>query len=334
MQSLPANGISPEMRRHLREVAGRDGCLRFDHFMREALYAPEIGYYRKQRDRVGRNGGTDFYTASSLGKVFADLVVAAVEELLPFPPEDGTFVELGPEENSGLLGHASTQRFGATRTIRPGESLELAGNCVVFANEVLDAQPFRRFRGAGDGHALEEAWVAVPGEGPPAWRFPPAEEPPADIPSGLPEGYLLDWPTAAHDLLRDLTARPWRGLFLTFDYGLPEKILWEERPQGSGRAYARHCQGGDLIAHPGETDLTCHLAWEPLERILAEAGFSGVSLSTQESFFLRHARPVLEHVLAEAGAEFSRDKQTLMELLHPQHLGGKFMALAALRGSG
>ena len=299
--------------------------------MREVLYAPGIGYYTKQRDRVGRTGGTDFYTASSLGKVFADLVVAAVEELLPFSPGDGTFVELGPEEDSGLLGRASTHRFGATRMIRPDESLALAGNCVVFANEVLDAQPFRRFRGAGDGHPLEEAWVAVPREGPPAWRFPTVAEPPADIPPRLPEGYLLDWPTAAHDLLRELAALPWHGLFLTFDYGLPEKTLLEERPQGTGRTYARHRQGGDLLAHPGAADLTCHLAWEPLERILAGNGFSALSLRTQESFLVHHSQPVLQRILAEAGSGFSPEKQTLMELLHPRHLGTRFMALSARR---
>lgn len=319
------------MRRHLREAAGSGGCLRFDHYMREALYAPAIGYYTTPAERVGRGGGTDFYTASSLGKVFADLVVAAVGKLLPLPPGDCTFVELGPEVSGGLLANASAHRFGATRTIRPGESCALDGTCVVFANEVLDAQPFRRFRGTGSERPPEEAWVVVPEEGPPAWRFLPAADAPAEIPPRLPDGYLLDWPTGAHDLLRELSAPSWRGLFLTFDYGLPEKTILGERPEGTGRSYHRHRRSGDLLAHPGSADLTCHLAWEPMEKILAGNGFSPIRLSTQESFLLHHGQTVIERILADAGSGFSPEKQTLMELLHPGHMGTKFMALSAVR---
>ncbi len=334
MQCPPENGLSSAMRRHLREHAGQDGLLRFDHFMREALYAPALGYYMQNRSRVGPREETDFYTAASLGHVFADLVIAAVEELLPGPAGGVSFVEAGPEQEGGLLAKASGHRFREVRTIRLGEPLDLPESCVLFANEVLDAQPFRRFRGTGPASPPEEAWVLVPEEGPPLWRFHPDGERPPDIPAHLPEGYLLDWPTGAHDFLRQLTGTSWRGLFLTFDYGLPEKVLFEERPQGTGRAYHRHRQSHDLLARPGEIDLTCHLAWEPLERILAGNGFTRISLSTQESFFLQHARPVIERILAEAGSGFSREKQTLMELLHPQHLGAKFRALAAVRDSG
>ena len=47
----------------------------------------------------------------------------------------------------------------------------------------------------------------------------------------------------------------------------------------------------------------------------------------QEAFFMRYAAEEIEKILAENTGAFSPARQTLMELLHPAHLGAKFQML-------
>ncbi|MFP4542517.1 MAG: hypothetical protein ACLFR7_12900, partial [Opitutales bacterium] len=77
--------------------------MSLETFVEAALYAPRVGYYRRARERVGYRAQSDFYTAESLGGVFAELVVAAVEALLPAPAAGYSFIELGAEAGGGLL---------------------------------------------------------------------------------------------------------------------------------------------------------------------------------------------------------------------------------------
>ena len=105
-----------------------------------------------------------------------------------------------------------------------------------------------------------------------------------------------------------------------------------ERPGGTARAYFRHEVSRDLLARPGGQDLTCHVCWDRLERVLRGGGFDPVRVERQEAFFLRHAAPAIEALLAAKPAgEFSPARQTLQELLHPAHLGHKFQILSARR---
>ena len=61
----------------------------FARFMELALFHPETGYYARDRPRVGRGRAADYYTATSLGTVFGELVVAAAVQLQLAGGEDG-----------------------------------------------------------------------------------------------------------------------------------------------------------------------------------------------------------------------------------------------------
>ncbi|MFP4282649.1 MAG: SAM-dependent methyltransferase [Opitutales bacterium] len=308
--------------------------MSLETFVEAALYAPRVGYYRRARERVGYRAQSDFYTAESLGGVFAELVVAAVETLLP--PGAGaaafTFVELGAERGEGMLADRE-HPFRAAEARGAGEDWRLEGPCVVFSNELFDAQPFRRFE------VIEGEWrehgVRLDAGGFTAVLLPPGDAPPSP---GLPppprEGYLYDLPSGANALLRHLTAQPWHGLFLAFDYGLDRETLATARPGGTARTYRHHQTGGDLLAHPGETDLTHHICWDDLSGILADAGFTAPRLESQETLFMRRARAAVERIVAlGARPGVHPELQTLKELLHPHHMGRRFQALHAFRAN-
>ena len=327
--SSPQSSADPaDFLRAFRAAAGPAGRLRFDRFMNLALFHPTVGYYRRDRQRVGYGPGTDFFTAATSGEVFADLVVAASRSLLPGnDPRRWTFVEIGAEPGQGLL-EGRSHPFAAVRTLGIGQSLDLAGDCIVFSNELFDAQPFRRFvRGGG---AWLETHVALQEDGL-VEVTEPATDLPIALPTDVPEGYHIDAPLAAVDLLRRIAGLPWRGLFMACDYGKSWAEIAEATPAGTARAYHAHRQSNDLLARPGEQDLTCHVCWDWLVEALAAGGFSRPEVASHESFFIRHAGAHIESVIAADAGGFSPRKLSLMQLLHPAHLGQKFQVLHALR---
>jgi SAM-dependent MidA family methyltransferase len=326
---------SPALRARLRAQAGPVGVLSYRDFVAEALYAPGLGYYRRaDRARVGRGAGTDFYTASSLrGRIFGRLVRAAAGKLIaPAPPWDYALMEIGAEPGEGVFGRDAGP-FAEIVTHRLGDPLTSPERGVVFANEWLDAQPFHRFvfrRGAwrelgvrvADEDLTEVELAAISGA---AQSF--AES----LPGAAAEEYHLDISLDAEKLLRELTAPPWPGAVILADYGYDWANLIGERPAGTARAYHRHEISRDLLDRPGEQDLTCHVCWDRLENVLRENGWADARVERQEAFFMRHAAEEIEKILAENTGAFSPARQTLMELLHPAHLGGKFQVLSARR---
>src|SRR5262245_4531614 len=116
----------------------------FARFMELALFHPQAGYYARQRERVGRNERADFYTATSLGPIFGELVVAAAVKLLGGEASSGfTFVEIGAEPGGGVLKNVA-HPFASAATISLGQPIALPPRCVVFSNELFDAQPCHR----------------------------------------------------------------------------------------------------------------------------------------------------------------------------------------------
>lgn len=303
--------------------------MSFASFMRLALYHPTLGYYRRERPRVGYAAGTDFFTASTSGPLFGELVAAAAARLLRDAgrvPAEHAFIEVGAEPGGDGILSGVAHPFASVRTVRVGEALSVSGRCVVFSNELFDAQPFVRavFR---DGRWREVGVTWREG----AFHEVELETAPPHTPPGRGEGYRFDQPVAATDLAREIAAQPWTGLFLAFDYGKTWRELTEETPGGTARAYYRHTQSNDLLARPGEQDLTCHVCWDWLSDALREDGFAEPQLAFQETFFVRNAGEFIAATMAAEATQLSRRKLGLMQLLHPAQLGQKFQVLSAVR---
>ncbi len=301
--------------------------MTFAQFMELALYHPEAGYYRRAGPRVGFGPGTDFFTATTSGPVFGELIAASCCNLLGGRnPQDYTFVEIGAEPGHRVLTGVA-HPFGAVRTVRVGEPLELRGHCVVFSNELFDAQPFHRyiFR---EG-TWRELGVALRNDALVETELTTAT--PSPLPATAGESQIFDAPLGATALASRIAAEPWQGLFIACDYGRTFPELAENSPNGTARAYHHHTQSNDLLARPGEQDLTCHVCWDWLTDALHRHGFAHPSVESQEAFFVQHAAEYITSLTAAEAAKFSRKKLSLLQLLHPSHLGQKFQVLHAIR---
>jgi SAM-dependent MidA family methyltransferase len=292
------------------------------------------------------------------------VVAACIELLGAEDPAGYTWVEIGAEPGAGLLEEVS-HPFGRAVTLRVGEPLVLSGRCIVFSNELFDAQPFHRYRfRAGAWRELgvalgsrdrNEARTVMSPPGRPIGQSPAAVETgsslrgdpseivlqevelpfttPAPLPATAPEGYVIDAPLGSLALARTLADQAWTGLFVAFDYGRSWAGLTGEHPEGTARAYFRHTQSNDLLARPGDQDLTCHICWDWLVDALAERGFAPPQVESQEAFFAHRASAFLAAAVAAHAGHFSREKLALLQLLHPAHLGQKFQVLHAWRSS-
>lgn len=301
--------------------------MRFDEFVDMALYDAEIGYYRTARKRVGREPGTDFLTASSIGPLFGQLIVAASVSLLgPMNPGATTFIEIGAEPGASVLDHVD-HPFESVRTLRLGTPLAIDGQCVVFSNELFDAQPFRRFRRRRD--AWMEIGVKLTDAGLSEVELDGSSKP--WLPETAEEGYCFDAPRRATELAREIAGQQWSGLFLAFDYGKSFEELANSTPEGTARAYSAHRQSNDLLAAPGERDLTCHVCWDWLKTAIEQEGFTHTQAQSLESFFVHHAGEFLAHRVGPNSTLQRKDKLALMQLLHPGNMGQKFQVLHGLR---
>lgn len=316
--------------RRFQAEAGPGAVLPFDRFMALALYDPAVGYYQQNRRRVGQKPGTDFYTATSTGSLFGELISECCRNLIGEKTcAKSTFVEIGAEPNGGILRDLS-HPFADYQTIQLGQPIEISGRCVVFSNELFDAQPCRRFVRRSSGWC--ELAVACE-RGTLHETELPLNAPPAYLPNAAPEGYVIDAPEAATELLRTIVSQPWNGAFFACDYGKTWDEISTACPQGTMRAYKHHQQSNDLLAWPGEQDLTCHICWDWLQETIQSAEFDSLQVESQETFFVRRAAGLLENIMKSEAARLSTRKMALMQLIHPAYLGQKFQILHGIRGA-
>ena len=101
------------------------------------------------------------------------------------------------------------------------------------------------------------------------------------------------------------------------------------RTNGTLRAYHRHRATDDVLANPGEQDLTAHVNFSAIQRVGEAAVSSTESFCTQPQFLTRIlGQAVKENSFATLDAKQVRQFQTLT---HPEHLGRAFRVLVQSR---
>ncbi|HZY71391.1 MAG TPA: SAM-dependent methyltransferase [Thermoplasmata archaeon] len=307
--------VPAAMRAALTARANGAGIVGFDTFVEIALYTPGVGYYARETTTIGPQG--DFYTAPQVhpifGAVVAQHVLAEFERL--GRPSGFTFAELGPGDGtlSGTvleaigedrradgwsvrlidrsvpLGDAAFRRVRAAAfpgrfDVRSMGSIAEGGPFVgvVLANELLDAQPFRRFvRRAGEwreigvrlrGDSLEptESELLAPIAGGP-------------LPDRAPDGTVFELSEIAEAVLREVADNLLAGGAVFFDYGATEDELVRGRPRGTATAVRAHRVVDDLTADAGQVDLSSFVNFTRMEDASARAGFEIVRSEVQRN---------------------------------------------------
>lgn len=268
----------------IRAEIERDGSIPFDRFMELALYAPGLGYYVRGRDPFGAAG--DFYTAEQIQPVFGILVSQWVASVLDRArdPESFQVVELGA--GRGEMADALSP-FRYTPVDAERGSLPERVDGVIFANEFFDALPvsvavrrageFREVRVTYRDGRLRFIEAGPPGERALDYlnRYYAAAENGSTIELHL---RALEW--------MDRIARALRGYLLIIDYGYTARE-WIRYSEGTLMSYHRHTAIEDVLADPGNRDITAHVPFTVLEKHAQALGLRTERLETLASFLLR-----------------------------------------------
>ena len=132
-----------------------------------------------------------------------------------------------------------------------------------------------------------------------------------------------------------------RGLIVTFDYGYPREKLFHSRARrfGTAAAYSQQRVTRDLLANPGEQDLTAHINFTDLIRAGEARGFSTRFFDRQAKFLLalgatEHElfRPVTE--LKEASMKLMQQRDEARQLVLPDGIGHDISVLAQVKSMG
>lgn len=322
----------------LRELIRREGPITFHDWMKAALYTPEVGYYqRSDLERWGREG--DYRTSPERSELFAATFACYFAKLYNElqRPEEWTIVECGTGEGRFAAGVLATladrfpQVFAATQYILcdvSNDSLLRARGRLVsfgdrvrfysevefppieqgiyFSNELLDAFPVHRLVKGHD--RLSELYVSVNAEGRFVWfAGPPSTQRLLEFCSAysleLAPGQVIEINLAVDDWFVQVAAKLANGFLITVDYGAEAEELYDSalRPQGTLRAFSRHGFVDDVLAQPGEYDITASINWTQVKTAGERLGFTVIDFASQDRFLLSAGLiEVLEHMLEKA----------------------------------
>lgn len=340
-------------------LAAASGPISLSQYMALCLYDPEEGYYTT-REPFGLGG--DFITAPEISQMFGELVAVwlfaawtALGRPLPVVVAEigagrgtlmtdmlRTFARLDREltsaasfavvETSPRLARLQKEVLaGAPAAVSWHEEIgTLPGNAplLIVGNELFDAIPIRQFVRAGD--EWRERLVEVGDDGElrfalGAGRVDPALLPgPADT---APPGAVVELAPARAALMSAIAARiagdGGAGLFV--DYGHFEPGIGDTL-----QAVRRH-RREDVLASPGEADITAHVDFAALAAAARSRGLDA-HLSTQGEFLL--AMGLVERAgrlgAAAGGAEQDRLKAAVERLAGKDAMGTLFKVLALL----
>lgn len=295
--------------RHLARRIEAEGPLSVADYMAEALGHPAHGYYMS-RAPFGKEG--DFITAPEISQMFGELLGLWCVEAWRAMGAPGRIllVELGPGRGTlmadalraaklapDFLAAAEVHLVETSARLREVQAQALKdyspvwhdrltalpeGPVLILANELFDALPIRQIERCPDGWRERRVTLSSDGQSL-AWTLAPSS--PATealIPEQLREAPLdsvFEFCPVGLNLAEEIGRRmTGGGAALIIDYGSAAPSL-----KPTLQAVKDH-QFHDVLAAPGEADITAHVIFDPLAEAARAAGAQVLGLTPQGDF--------------------------------------------------
>jgi len=315
---------SATLKHRLVERIKAEGPVTFCDWMQAALYDPIGGYYvRSDRERWGREG--DYRTSPERSELFAATFARYFAKLYDElkRPAKFTIVEIGagdgrfaagvllslkdrfPEvfaattyvidevsDNSRQRARQRTAVFGERTKFAALQDLPPINAGVVFTNELVDAFAVHRLR-KSQGE-LYELYVCLDAQGEFDWCEGPLSTPRLaefcrSYGIELLDGQTIEVCLAADAWLSQVVNSLATGYVLTVDYGAEQRELFDPvtRKLGTLRAFQRHQFSENVLASPGDYDITSTVNWTQLQTAGERDGLETLALIGQDKFLLQ-----------------------------------------------
>lgn len=331
------------------DIIAQQSPMGIDAYMALVLGHPTLGYYTT-KDPLGAKG--DFTTAPEISQMFGEMIAAFLSDawmqmgrqkslhLIEFGPGRGTLMadilrtakswpdfyqalDIHFVETSPVLRQRAQEKLKPFiedgREISWHENFDQVpqGFSFVVGNEFLDALPIRQYV-VKNGVWHERKVVAE--EKTLKFVLDPSD---FDAPIAA-EGSVLEICSAAHQLIEKISERLGRngGLALFIDYG-------HSGGYGDTLQALRNHAFIDVLAHPGESDLTAHVDFAAIKKTAQNCGMR-VEGPMSQRFFLQgigiEARA--SKLLEKANPDQAKDILAGLErLIDPKEMGNLFQAI-------
>jgi len=373
--SASSNDQTPSLAERLRARIKQDGPISFRDWMQAALYDEQEGYYcRPGLVRQGRAGDyrTAPETSPLFAATFAWYFSKLFAELFfeQGSPPTWTIFEAGAgggEFAYGILGSFKAdypEVFSATSYVidevspatrhRAAERLSEfterltfqrldkidhpahAGVC--FSNELIDAFPVHRV--IMRNGKLSELCVGL-GQNDFVWVERDPDQRVAEycqrIELRLSEGQIAEINLEAEDFISRAAGLFARGFLVTVDYGAGRSELLDspDRFAGTLRAFHRHHLIDNVLARPGEQDLTTTVDWTQIKEAGGRAGLRTIRFERLDQFLLSEGiLQQLSEMLrrTQNQVESLRLSTSAREMIMPHGLAASFQVLVQEKG--
>lgn len=246
----------------------------------------------------------------------------------PLPVRWCGWEQLAEQPRRGvMLAHEVLDALAVERVLWDGSCWRRLGVALDAPAEAAAAPSALRWACAGDGSPTEEAWIQAEL----AALGLEAPEPP------LPPGWCSELHPELAPWLAAAAAGLEQGQLLVVDYALEARRYYTSaRREGTLLAYRRQQASGDLLADPGQSDLTAHLCLETLQRAATAAGWQWQGECRQGQALLALGLAQALHRLQDPARRDSleerlAERETLLRLVDPAGLG-EFRWIALARG--
>ncbi len=345
---------------YLVKLIEAQGPLNIAAFMAEALGNRRHGYYMKQ-DPFGRGG--DFTTAPEISQMFGEMIGLwhAGNWLNMGSPEKIHLIELGPGRGTlmqdalrsikivpGLLDAIDLHLIEMSPVLRKRQQDALKNYArpiwhdhirdalaaakgkpvLIIANEFFDALPVRQFQKSEAG--WHERLVRLDENRRLSLELAPAPCPEQMIPAAVLRadiGNIVEICPVAENILAEICEHihAFGGAALVIDYG------HDRHGVGDTLQAVRDHKYVDILADPGDADLTTHVNFQRLKEVAQDGGLQ-VFGPTEQGKFLKavgiDARA--ESLLKVATAEQSKDILSALHRLTDDAQMGRLFKVMAL----
>ena len=234
-----------------------------------------------------------------------------------------------PTVRDGQLGRVALSEGRASDTITG----------IIFSNELLDAFPVNRVV-MRDGR-LRQLYVGLD-QNVFVWVESDLEQSIADycdrIDLRLAEGQIFEINLDAESFIARMAGLLDRGYVITVDYGAARKDLLIDRGRHDGtlRAFRRHQFGDNVLAKPGQQDLTTTIDWTQITEAGERAGLKTIRFDQLDQFLI--AEGLLDRLgditrSVTDSAEAMRLTTSARELILPTGMAASFQVLVQKKTS-
>ena len=338
--------------------------------MRQALYAPGMGYYETGQV-FGVQG--DFITGVDTGPWlalgFADLIEWGWHQL--GEPDVWTLIEQGggegrllcdvvqllsgrrmpmpasicAVERSTQMGQRQQQAYANlpvdVQLFNTLDELPVGENVLYFCNELPDAFPVRCFawrdgrmveRGVGLGAEEEIVWQDAPEDR--KSDFPEIKQ---ALTTAWPNGYVSEWNPHLAGWQADVARIMQRGFVFCVDYGFAQSEYYRaQRVEGTLLAHLKHEPVSDVLSDPGSRDITAHIDFSALASAGHKVGLDMTCWMAQGAWLAQS--PAVQHMIQQAVMQRDEQGVAIMaaakRMLLPQGMGELFKLSIQSKGIG